>query len=164
MKRLAIIRHAKTEQENYDRDYIRELLPVGIEDAGFIAADLKKKGILPDAIISSSANRAIATARIFANKLGFASGKIIEERNLYFEMTTGEFVDMIKKMPRNVDTLFVFGHNPFMHFVAQRMSVNYDGHMPTCSTVVLDFNVDSWAEVEPRSGILHLHLYPKLYR
>ncbi len=67
-------------------------------------------------------------------------------------------------MPRNVDTLFVFGHNPFMHYVAQRMSVNYDGHMPTCSTVVLDFNVETWAEVEPGSGILHLHLYPKLYR
>lgn len=164
MKRLAIIRHAKTEQENYTRDYTRELLHSGIEDAAIIAADLKKKGILPDAIISSSANRAIATARIFANKLGFKAENIIEERNLYFEMTTTEFVDMIKATKPEVETLFVFGHNPFMHFVAQRMSVNYDGHMPTCSTVILDFCVDTWAEVEARSGILHLHLYPKLYK
>jgi phosphohistidine phosphatase len=164
MKRLAIIRHAKTEQENYDSDFTRELLPIGIEDAKNIVADLKKWNIYPDAIISSPANRAIATARIFAEGLGFPLEEMEEERNLYFEMTTGEFVDMIKASSDDVETLFVFGHNPFMHFVAQRMSFNYDGHMPTCSTVILDFDVDSWKEVEAHKGLLFLHLYPKLYK
>jgi phosphohistidine phosphatase len=164
MKRLVIIRHAKTEQENYDRDYTRELLPVGIEDAKNIANDLKEWNICPNAIISSPANRAIATAHIFAEGLGFDLENIVEEKNLYFEMTTGEFVDMVKATSNKVETLFVFGHNPFMHFVAQRMSADYDGHMPTSSTVVLDFDVDSWKDVEPRKGLLFLHLYPKLYK
>lgn len=164
MKRLAIIRHAKTEQQNYDRDYTRDLLPVGIEDAKNIVIDLKEWNISPDAIISSPANRAIQTARIFAEGLGFPVEKIIEEKNLYFEMTTGEFVDMVNSTADEVNTLFVIGHNPFMHFVAQRMSADYDGHMPTSSTVVLDFDVDSWKDVEPRKGLLFLHLYPKLYK
>ena len=94
MKRLVIIRHAKTEQENYDRDYTRQLLPIGINDAKNIANDLKERKIFPDSIISSSAVRALATAHIFAEKLGFQVDDISEEKVLYFEITPDGFIDM----------------------------------------------------------------------
>lgn len=164
MKRLVIIRHAKTEQENYDRDYTRQLLPIGINDAKNIANDLKERKIFPDSIISSSAVRALATAHIFAEKLGFQVDDISEEKVLYFEITPDGFIDMVQGTNNNIDTLFVIGHNPFMHIIAQRLSANYNGHMPTCSTVVFDFDIDNWNEVEPGKGTLFLHLYPSLYK
>lgn len=161
MKRLAIIRHSKTEQEGYERDFDRKLLPRGIDDAIKIANSLKEKKIFPQLIISSPAARAIHTARIFANELGFPENKISEKKKLYFEFTTQQFVDMLQETDPAIDTLFVVGHNPFMHIMSQNLCANYDGHMPTCSTVVIDFDVDSWTKVEPRQGILFLHLYPK---
>ena len=164
MKRIAIIRHAKTEQEGYDRDFDRKLVERGIEDAQKIAADLKTWKTYPQAIISSPAARAIHTARIFASKLGFPLDKIQEEKNLYFDFTTQQLIDLIHQTSEEVTTLFVVGHNPFMHYAAQNLCKKYDGHMPTCSTVLIDFDVEHWKEVEPREGILFLHLYPKIYK
>lgn len=164
MKRLVIVRHAKTEQQGYDKDYSRELLPRGIDDAKIIATELKGKKVSPDKIISSPAKRAITTAQIMAEELGYPALKIKEVKGLYFDYTTQDFINLIQETYDKVDTLFIVGHNPFMHYLAQNMSANYDGHMPTCSTVVLDFEVDNWKNVEPRQGLLFLHLYPKLYK
>ncbi|MBN2805918.1 MAG: histidine phosphatase family protein [Prolixibacteraceae bacterium] len=164
MKRLVIIRHAKTEQQGYENDYARELLPRGVDDAHQIAASLREKGIVPNKMISSPATRAITTAQIFAEELGYPALKIKELRELYFNFTTQDFVELIRSTRNDVETLFIVGHNPFMHFVAQNLSTNYDGHMPTCSTVVLDFDIDKWKAVEARQGTLFMHLYPKQNR
>lgn len=164
MKRLVIIRHAKTEQQGYENDYARELLPRGIEDAHQIAILLRERGVIPHKMISSPATRAIATAQIFAEELGYPALKIKELKELYFSFTTQDFMDLIRSTRNDVETLFIVGHNPFIHFVAQNLSSNYDGHMPTCSTVVLDFDIEKWKEVEPRTGALFLHLYPNRSR
>lgn len=164
MKRLTLIRHGKTEQEGYDRDYTRILVPRGIKDAKKIAEDLKEWKIFPDKIISSPATRAFTTSKLLAEGLNYPELKIEELKELYFEYTTQDFVDLVHGTDDDVETLFIVGHNPFMHYMAQNMSKNYDGHMPTCSTVVLDFDVDSWQDVEPRQGSLFLHLYPSLYK
>jgi len=163
MKRLIIVRHAKAEQGGYDRDFLRQLSDNGKEDAQRIAYDLKSRNIFPDYIISSPATRALTTARIFAGEFDFPTQNIIEERGLYFDFSTQDFVNMIHDVPDGCDTLFVFGHNPFIYFVAENMSQNFSGDMPTCSTVVLDFSATSWKKVEPRKGHFVLHLYPKLY-
>jgi len=163
MKRLIIVRHAKAEQGGYEHDYHRKLSDIGKIDAHNIASDLKKREIFPDYIISSPADRALTTAKIFAEELEFSKQKIIEKKELYFDFSTLEFVEMIHEVPDEYETLFVFGHNPFIFFVAENMSHNFIGDMPTCSTVILDFNVTSWEKAEPRKGHLFLHLYPKLY-
>jgi phosphohistidine phosphatase len=163
MKRLIIVRHAKAEQGGYDHDFMRQLSEKGRDDALSIALDLKRRNIFPDYIISSPAARALTTARIFAGELDFPEQNINEQKGLYFDFSTQDFVDMIHGVPDQCDTLFVFGHNPFIYFVAENMSHNFSGDMPTCSTVILDFNTTSWKKVEPRKGQLLLHLYPKLY-
>lgn len=164
MKRLVIIRHAKTEHQGYDRDFNRELTSRGISDSKTIAGELKEKAILPDKIIASPATRAITTAQLMAEVLGYPAIKIEEEKKLYFDYTTQDFLELIQHTNNSVNTLFIVGHNPFMHFVAQNMSQNYDGHMPTCSTVILDFDVNNWKAIEPRQGLLFLHMYPKLFK
>jgi phosphohistidine phosphatase len=163
MKRLILVRHAKAEQGGYDRDFKRELSEKGKDDASIIACDLKERNIIPDYIISSPAARAITTAGIFAEELNFPKQDIIERKGLYFDYTTRDFVDMIHDVPDRYETLFVFGHNPFMYFMAENMCQNFNGDMPTCSTVVLEFKATSWEKVEPHKGHLFLHLYPRLY-
>jgi phosphohistidine phosphatase len=160
MKRIAIIRHAKSEQQNYDRDFERQLVKRGIDDARRLAEELKALKIFPDKIISSPATRALQTALIFAEGLAFPPEQIEEQKGLYFDYTTSHFIDLLHQTDDGVQTLFLFGHNPFMHYMAQNMSSDYDGHMPTSSTVVLDFEVEAWKEIEARQGKLFVHLYP----
>jgi len=59
MKRLVLIRHAKTEQTGYDQDFQRELTDRGVADAHNIVSDLKKWKIIPDKINTSPAVRAL---------------------------------------------------------------------------------------------------------
>jgi phosphohistidine phosphatase len=163
MKRLIIVRHAKAEQGGFDHDFDRELSEKGKNDARKIGRDLKEWNILPDYIISSPASRALTTARIFAEELDFQKKKIIENEGLYFDFTVQDFVEMLHKIPDEYQTVFVFGHNPFMMYIAGSMCHNFHGDMPTCSTVVIDFNCESWKETEPHKGNFFLHLYPKIY-
>ncbi|HNW52197.1 MAG TPA: histidine phosphatase family protein [Prolixibacteraceae bacterium] len=163
MKRLIVVRHAKTEQSGYGRDFLRELTDSGKADAWNVANDLKERNIFPDGIISSPATRALTTARIFSEVLEFPQEKIVEEKGLYFDFTTQNFVDMVQEVPDEIETLFVFGHNPFIYYAAGNMCRNFYGDMPTCSTVVIDFDISSWGKAEPRKGNLLVHLYPKLY-
>jgi phosphohistidine phosphatase len=164
MKRLVIVRHAKTEQGGYDHDLKRELTDAGKDDAYRISGDLKNRDITPDYIISSPATRAITTARIFAEEFNFPKEKIVEKKGLYFDFTTQDFLDLIQEATDDVNTFFVFGHNPFMTIMAENLSKNFEGDMPTCSTVVLDFDVDKWSDIGARKGKLFLHLYPKIYK
>ncbi len=164
MKRLVIVRHAKAVHTGYDRDFNRELAERGISDASLVAMELKQLDIIPDYILSSSATRAITTARLYANDLGVSKQLIEEKKELYFDFTTQDFIDMIQSAPEKTQTLFVFGHNPYVHFMSSNLTYNFDGHMPTASTVVIDFEIDSWKELEARSGMVKHHLYPSRLR
>lgn len=164
MKRLIIVRHAKAEQGGYDNDYERELTDNGANDAHNVAKDLLEWKIVPGKMVSSSAVRALTTARIFASELNFPESKIIEVDNLYFDYTSGEFAKLVQATSDDIMNLFIFGHNPFMYYMAKYMCGNFNGDMPTCSTVVIDYNIESWKEALPGKGNFFLHLYPKLYK
>jgi phosphohistidine phosphatase len=164
MKRLILVRHAKAEAGGYDHDFSRTLSDKGMADAPVVARELVKRNMKPDYMISSPATRALTTARLYAEEFNFPKDKIIERKGLYFDFTTNDFIEMVSELPDSVETLFVFGHNPFMFFMAQNMSTGFHGDMPTCSTVVIELPSSNWSKIEPRQGKVVLHLYPGLYR
>jgi phosphohistidine phosphatase len=164
MKRVIIVRHAKAVPYGYDDDFTRDLTERGVNDAGRIGNELKKKGITPDLMISSPANRALQTANIFAEDLGFDKKQITEIENIYYGLTTSEFLKLIKELPEKVNTVFFFGHNPSFEYFVNNLSEHFYGDMPTCSTVAIDFNVDSWKKVEARSGKTGFQLIPAMFK
>jgi phosphohistidine phosphatase len=164
MKRVIIVRHAKAVPYGYDDDFTRDLTERGVNDAGRIGNELKKKGITPDVMISSPANRALQTAHIFAENLGFDKKQIIEIQNLYEGMTTSGFISLINKLSEEIQTAFFFGHNPGFHYFANNLLEHFHDDMPTCSTVAIDFNVDSWKKVEARSGKKAFQLIPAMFK
>ena len=118
MKRVVIVRHGKAVPYGYDDDFSRDLRERGKEDAKRISTELFNRDILPDAMISSPAMRAIKTARIFAESLNFKKSKIIEVQDIYDGLTTSEFLELIQELPEEAETVFFFGHNPgFYYFV-----------------------------------------------
>lgn len=163
MKQVVIVRHAKAVPYGYENDFERELTDRGEKDAGNIGRDLKRKGISPDIMISSPAKRALKTARIFAENLGFEKSRIQEVSDIYDGLTTSEFLHLIHQLPESAETVFFFGHNPGFHYLATNISENFRGDMPTCSTVVISFEVDSWKKVEARKGEMVFQLVPRMF-
>ncbi|WP_297089601.1 histidine phosphatase family protein [uncultured Draconibacterium sp.] len=164
MKQVVIVRHGKAVPYGYEDDFTRDLRPRGKNDAKRVSQELKKQGILPDQIISSPAKRAIKTARIFAEQLDFDQKKIIEIQDIYDGLITSEFLELIQKLPSSVNTVFFFGHNPgFYYYVCNLLEAFYSD-MPTSSTVGINFDADTWEEVEARSGKLAFHLVPRMFK
>lgn len=164
MKRVIIVRHAKAVPYGYDDDFTRDLTDRGINDAGKIGRELKKMGILPDSMISSPANRAIQTALIFAENLDFDKKKIVEIENIYHGLTTSGFLGLIKELQEDATTAFFFGHNPAFQYFASNLLERFYDDMPTCSTVAIDFNVETWKKVEARSGKKAFQLVPAMFK
>jgi phosphohistidine phosphatase len=161
MKRVIIVRHAKAVPYGYDDDFTRDLTDRGVNDAQRVGKELKKMGITPDTMISSPANRAIQTALIFAENLDFNKKRIVEIENIYHGLTTSEFLGLIQNLPVDFKTAFFFGHNPGFHYFVNNLLEYFRDEMPTCSTVAIDFNVDSWKKVAARTGKKAFHLVPK---
>lgn len=164
MKRVIIVRHAKAVPYGYEDDFTRDLTDRGMNDAWRIGKELKKMGITPDKMISSPANRAIQTATIFAENLDFNKSQIVEIENLYEGMTTSGFIGLINNLTEELQTVFFFGHNPSFQYFVNNLLERFNDDMPTCSTVAIDFNVDSWKKVEARSGKKAFQLIPAMFK
>ena len=161
MKRVIIVRHAKSVPYGYDNDFYRDLTDRGESDAEKISKKLKDLGVNPEMVIASPATRAMHTATIFCKNLGYELTKIRKEEVLYEGLTTQGFIDMLQALPETVLTVFVFGHNPTVYYLVYNLVKYFNSDMPTCSTVAIDFQVENWAEVSARVGQLAFQLTPK---
>jgi len=164
MKRVIIVRHAKTISYNYDNDIERELTERGEEDAEAISHELKKLSISGDLIISSPAKRAKQTAEIYAKTLDYPKKNIRYEKKLYHGKSPENFLNMLRELEDEENTVFVFGHNPSVYYYMNYLLRDFTDDVPTCSTVGIDFNVNSWNDLEGKSGSLGLRLIPDMFR
>ena len=113
-KKIFIIRHAKAEQHSFFKDdFKRELIQKGIDRAKRIAFTCTQViNISAETIVlSSTANRALQTATLFCETLGFPTDSILKTRALY-EANYQDILKEINKVATNIDTVLLFGHNP----------------------------------------------------
>ncbi len=117
MKRLILLRHAKTEPwyEGID-DEGRALLPRGREDAGRIAGALLGLGWSPDLVLLSPSRRTRETWLCMADRFPAAGREIVEA--LYLAGVRGLASAVSGKAGAaglQGATLMVIGHNPGLH-------------------------------------------------
>ena len=104
MKRVVIVRHAKSVPYGYDDDFNRDLRERGKNGSKRISNEVNTQGIMPDIMISSPAKRALKTARIFAENLDFDKKNILEVEDIYEGLTTSEFLGLIQDLPEEKET------------------------------------------------------------
>lgn len=160
MKKLVIIRHAKSSWDDpFLSDHSRPLAERGIKDAPKMAKRLKKEKIYPDAIISSDAERAKATAIITAENLDFSLKKIDFIKNLYHG-SVSQILSEIKKTDDEVKTLFLIGHNPGLNDTIWKLGGEID-NLPTAGQFGFKFDVKSWEEINAKNAKVWFFDYPK---
>lgn len=162
MKTLFLIRHAKATWEQPGQpDFARTLTQQGIQQAQSIGQMLHAKNIKPNYMLSSTAPRAVTTAEILANELGYSPNNIITDAKIYAEGVE-KLNEIIQNFDDKFNIVFLIGHNPnltwLVHYLCQKARMN----LPTCGTVGINFAVNTWAELYENEGELLMFLQPPI--
>ncbi len=168
MRRLMLLRHAKTERAAPgERDRDRKLMKRGRADASAIGAYMAHHGFLPDLALVSSAKRAQETWALVTPAFAKAPRTITDER--IYNASPEALIGAIGET-RKAHTLAVIGHNPGLHNLALQLIAGGDVGMrkelneklPTSGLVVIDLPVDDWALLHPHAGRLERFVSPRL--
>lgn len=161
MKDLILVRHAKSSWKDPTlRDHERPLNKRGKRDAPEMGDRLTRSGCVPELMVSSSAVRALDTARAIAGKLEYARKRIAVEGRL-FHAGVAELLQVIRGVDDSVNTLMLFGHNPGLTDLANHLGPREILNMPTCAVLRLRFQADTWSTVGGVPGDEVLYDYPK---
>jgi phosphohistidine phosphatase len=146
-KELLLVRHAKSCWDDpYLDDHDRPLNDRGFRNAPDMGKRLQGRGILPEVWISSTALRAITTAKIIAEQVGFPPDQIQRSKDLYHASAT-ELQGFIAGLDDAIGSAILFGHNPGMtSLVANLYGLPID-NLPTSGVVHLQFNENTWSAV-----------------
>lgn len=163
MKRLYLIRHAKSSWEDSDlSDIERPLNTRGKRDAPFMGKHLKEMKVSPDLIVSSPAKRALKTAKIIAKEIGFPKKDIETDESIYLA-SVSTLLHVIQNIEGSYQQVMLFGHNPGFTELAEYLTNQQFDNIPTCGIVCMDFDIKSWKEVGEGKGMLVSFDYPKKY-
>ncbi len=161
MKRLIIIRHAKSDWGDPSLDdFDRPLNKRGLRDAPEMGKRLTHAGVQPDAFVASPALRAITTGKTIASEIGFSPEKILTVRDIY-EAGLHELFKVLRSFKPDWECVIMVGHNPGFSDLANVLANESIGHLPTCGVAYLDINVEDWAQIAPGTGALVEFDYPK---
>jgi phosphohistidine phosphatase len=162
MRTLFLVRHSKavTRKANLP-DFRRTLVKAGEKKSMSMAKKLKKEGVLPDLIISSTANRALETAHLFARNLDYPTHEIMVKDALYNEMSSEALLYLVRQVEDKYKSIMLFGHNPAFTDFASFLVRGFDQNIPKTGIVGIQFPKDSWKEVSKGSGKLEFFEYPR---
>jgi phosphohistidine phosphatase len=164
MKTVYIVRHAKSSWK-YEgiADIDRPLKKRGINDAYLISKVLVDKIKRPDIFLSSSANRALHTAVIFAGTFNFPLSNLIIKKSLY-SFSDGYLVKSIMALDDGFDSAIIFSHDHGITTFVNKYGNRNIPHFPTAGVVGIEFNTKHWKSIKPKKGRTVLVEFPKKYR
>lgn len=164
MKRLYIIRHAKSSWDQPQlSDFDRPLNKRGQKAAPFMGQRLKKYKVYPDLIISSSAERAKTTAELIAQEINYTVNEIRYIPSLY-EAGYNDLLDILSQIEDKYQNIFIIGHNPTMTEAANQLSNYQVPDLPTSAIFCIDFDIQSWIEIQDSLGNFVFFDYPKKHK
>lgn len=154
-KLLYLIRHATAEEGGNSpmfRDFDRDLTSTGIIESARMGKFLSSKGIKFDLVISSPAERAKGTAKIFAEQLGIDTETIVIDENLYGGGPRG-YLAAVNGLDESVNSVVIFGHNPDITFFGEYLTrADIGGQMDKAGCLIMQFDDVKWAEVSSKMG------------
>jgi phosphohistidine phosphatase len=159
MKKLFLIRHAKSDWSNHHlEDFDRPLNDRGKKNAAMMGKILKTKKIYPDLIISSPAYRARETTKRIVKKLNYYD-EVMYNEHLY-EATLGAILEIMNFIEDEYDDVFIIGHNPSLNMLGFYL-VDFNENLPTCGVLQIHFDCDTWREASKKNAKLISFEYPK---
>ncbi|MEO8727099.1 MAG: histidine phosphatase family protein [Acidobacteriaceae bacterium] len=156
---LYFLRHANAGEKKKDpeKDELRGLDGTGVGQCYQAARLFSRLEVVPDLIISSPLKRAMQTAALVANEIGY-DDRLRVEKSLRPEAHWEDFVQKLKSY--KVDVVIVVGHSPNLSQFLGRMISKAGGR----AAIDLKKGGIARAEYDGRSGELQWLLTPKFIR
>ena len=172
MRRLLLLRHAKTERESQsgqDRD--RRLDSRGRDDAPVIGRYLAEEKLVPDLALVSPATRTRETFDLLAS--GLEPEPAMEVIPGLYGADAAELLQIIRAAgqanSRPAKSVLVVAHNPGLHELSLALIGKAKGNdrealeenLPTSGLAVFKFAIDDWDDLSIRHGTLERFVSPR---
>ncbi|MBT6275046.1 MAG: histidine phosphatase family protein [Chromatiales bacterium] len=151
-RQLLLLRHGKSDWPSGPiRDFDRELKPRGVEASRRMGKWIADEGLTPNVVVSSSAARAQATAKLTANAFGMSAESMVLEPRIY-EASTNTLLEVLAMHGQEHRRLLLVGHNPGFSSLAQQLSkepldAGSRGNLfPTAALAIVDFTGE-WSDL-----------------
>ncbi len=142
MKTLLLMRHAKSSWDDPTlQDFDRPLNPRGRRDAPRMGQFLKENAMTPDRVVTSTAVRAQATAKIVAAECSLGD-RVTAVTDLY-HAGIDDWQEMVQALAPDWDCVLCVGHNPGIEEYIGTITSQYI-RMPTAAIAHLSCEVEDW--------------------
>jgi phosphohistidine phosphatase len=142
-KTLYLLRHAKSSWDDPTlADHDRPLAPRGERNVATMGPRWAAWGVRPERIVSSTAARALATARSVAEALALPPQDLVVDGCIYAS-TPAALRSLVAALDPALSRVMLVGHNPEFTELAGHMAPEIE-HLPTCALVELVFDVNAW--------------------
>ncbi|MEW2286906.1 histidine phosphatase family protein [Streptomyces sp. NPDC047841] len=166
LRRLVVLRHAKSAWPEGVGDHRRPLAPRGLRDAPAAGRALAA-ATLPDLALCSTAVRARRTWEL-ASAEWATPPPVRYDRRLY-AAGVPELLEVVREAPPEVRTLLLIGHNPgledlLLTLAADGLDDNLDrvrAKFPTSAIAVLAWHGTGWPALAPGTALLTSFTVPR---
>ena len=159
-KLLYLLRHGQSaEKQQGQTDKGRELTPTGVKEAFQIGTFLHHKKFSIDAIYSSTAERALTTAKLISDTIKLDVERVLPDDEL-FQASVRTFFEFIGSLDNSYNNVMCVGHNPVISYVAEYISNAEIGDMTAGGMAVIKFNISNWKDVAQGNGELIQYITP----
>ncbi|MBB2962976.1 SixA phosphatase family protein [Methylobacterium sp. R2-1] len=166
MRRLLLLRHAKSAYPQGVGDIDRPLNPRGREAAPLMGAYIAREALTPDHVMVSPARRTQETWEGARAELPETPMETIPS---IYEAPAGRILDVIRTAPAEAKSLLVIGHNPGLGDLALRLvgegpkelQKDLREKFPTAALAVLEFDAEGWEDIATGAGRLLRFVRPR---
>ena len=168
MRRLLLFRHSTAVRaEPGESDQNRPLSAEGRADAAAMGVYFASHSFGFDRALVSPSARTRETWCQLAATLRAPPEPVFDER--IYNAAAHTLMAVLKQQPDEARTLLLIGHNPGLHEFATMLVATGDvdtreelrENFPTSGLAIIDFALDSWTKLHPRSGRLERFVGPK---
>lgn len=167
MRRLLLLRHAKSDWPAGVTDSDRPLNERGTGDAPRMGAFMAAAKLLPGLTLISPARRTRDTWQLIASKLP-QPGEFRVDPGLY-AASADAILNIIRSAAPEIETLLIIGHNPGLETLARSFAASGNPEAirritkkyPTAGLSVIELPANGWKRIAPPAGRLEMFVTPK---
>jgi phosphohistidine phosphatase len=168
MKRLYLLRHAKSDWGNPGQDdHDRPLAARGERAAAVIGVYFAQQEFQPSLVLCSSARRTRQTLESLLPHLSGHPELVVEER--IYLASAGQLLARVQEIDDGQSQALLIGHNPGIADLARALAGSGERaslrrlatRFPTAASAACEFDLQRWRELAPGVGRLLAYATPK---
>jgi phosphohistidine phosphatase len=167
MKRLAVLRHAKSSWKDRELDdFERPLNDRGRRAARRMGREMTERGLHFDLVLASPAARVRETIEHVQEEHELDAPIRFEPR--IYMARVAELLELIGTIPEEANEALLVGHNTSAERLVVKLAEDderglrkrVEEKVPTAALAVIELPIESWSELQPERGRLVELIYP----